>query len=74
MDEIMIDRLVLDLPGMTTARAGELTKRIGEGLAAASKTGGSFGSLTIDLNEQALSRDLPHLAENIVDAIMRQIG
>jgi hypothetical protein len=83
VDDIYIDRLVIDLPGMTGAQAKELSKQVGAGLAGAlssnqakAKTaaGGSFGTLTVDLNEQAASRSLPRLAEEIVSSLLRQIG
>lgn len=74
MDDILIDRLVLDIPGLTTAQAKELSQRVGEKLAAASPHDGSFGTLTVDLNEQAASRNLPRLAEAIADSLLRQIG
>jgi hypothetical protein len=74
MDDILIDRLVLDIPGLTPTQAKELSQRVGQGLADAKPKEGSFGSLTVDLNEQATSRNLPRLAEEIVDSILRQIG
>jgi len=74
MDDILIDRLVLDIPGLTAAQAKELSQRVGEKLAAASPHGGSFGTLTVDLNEQATSRNLPRLAEAIAASLLRQIG
>jgi len=76
MDDILIDRLVFDLPGLTTQHAGELSQLVGKGLAEKKlKTEGSIGSLTVDLNDQAASsRNLPRLAEEIVDSIVRQIG
>jgi hypothetical protein len=74
MDEILIERLVLDLPMLSTAQAGELSRKVGEKLAESSPAGGDFGALTVDLNEQAISRGIPHLADAVVEAIMRQIG
>lgn len=74
MDDILIDRLVLDIPGLTPAQAEELSQQVGKGLAAAKPKEGNFGLLIIDLNDQATSRDLPRLAEAIVDSIMQQIG
>ncbi|HEY2858167.1 MAG TPA: hypothetical protein VGJ21_07105 [Terracidiphilus sp.] len=74
MDDIYIERLVLDIPGLSTENAKELSKRVGEGLAKKSKGEGNFETLTIDLNEQATSRNLPHLADEIVDSILKQIG
>jgi hypothetical protein len=74
MDDILIERLVLDIPGLTPAQAEELSQQVGKGLAAAKPKEGSFGSLLVDLNDQATSRDLPRLAEAIVGSIMQQIG
>jgi hypothetical protein len=74
MNDIQIDRLVLDVPGLTVAQAGELAERVGKGLGAASLKQGSFDTLNVDLNEQAASRNLPRLAEEIVDSILKQIG
>ena len=74
MDDILIERLVLDIPGLTPAQAEEVSKRVGKGLAEAKIPKGDFGNLTIDLNEQATSRNLPHLADEIVSSLLRQIG
>ena len=74
MDDITIERLVLDIPGLSVPEAKELSERVGKGLAAASPEEGNFGMLTIDLNEQAISRNLPRLADMIVESILRQIG
>ena len=74
MDDIYIERLVLDIPGLSTEHAKELSKRVGDGLAQKSPRAGSFGTLTVDLNEQATSRNLPRLADEIVDSLLRQIG
>jgi hypothetical protein len=74
VDDITIDRLVLDIPGLTVAEAKQLSEQVGKGLADASPKEGSFGTLTVDLNDEAVSRNLPRLADMIVDAILRQIG
>lgn len=74
MDDIYIERLVLDIPGLSTEQAKELTKRVGDGLAKKSPPEGDFGTLTVDLNEQATSRNLPRLADEIVDSLLRQMG
>ena len=74
MDDIFIERLVLDIPGLTTGQAEELSEHIGEGLAVAKPKDGSFGWLIVELNDQATSKDLPRLAQAIVDSIMQQIG
>jgi hypothetical protein len=74
MDDILIERLVLDIPSLTPAQAEELSEQVGKGLVAAKPKEGSFGSLIVDLNDEAVARDLPRLAEAIVDSIMQQIG
>jgi hypothetical protein len=76
MDDIYIERLVLDIPGLTTENAKELAKRVGDKLAEEKKKprAGEFGTLTVDLNEQATSRNLPRLADEIVSSLLRQIG
>ena len=73
MDDILIERLVLDIPGLTSAQAEELSKRVGEGLAKAKPREAEFGTLIVDLNEQATSRNLPRLAREIVDSLLRQM-
>jgi hypothetical protein len=74
MDDIYIERLVLNIPVLSTENAKELAKQVGDGLAQKKPPEGDFGNLTIDLNEQATSRNLPRLAEEIVNSLMRQIG
>jgi hypothetical protein len=74
MDDIYIERLVLEIPGLSTEHAKELSKRVGEGLAKKAPSEGSFGTLTVDLNDQAASKNLPRLADEIVDSLLRQIG
>jgi hypothetical protein len=75
MDDIYIERLVLDIPGLTTEKAKELAKRVGDGLAQKKPAaGGEFGTLTVDLKEQATSHNLPRLADEIVSSLLRQIG
>jgi hypothetical protein len=73
MDDISIDRLVFEVPGLTEEQAQDLAVRVGQGLAAAKTPSGDFGSLTVDLNDQALSHDLPRLANEIVDLLIRQV-
>lgn len=74
MDDISIDRLVLNLPGLGADEAKELAKQVGEKLAAAKPRAGRFAKLTIDLNEQAVSRELPRLADEIVHSLLEQMG
>jgi hypothetical protein len=74
MDDIYIERLVLNIPGLSTENAKELAKQVGDGLAQKHPPEGNFGSITVDLNEQATSRNLPRLADQIVNSLLRQIG
>lgn len=79
MDDIMIDRLVLDIPGLTVDQARKVSEQVGQKLADAAPKDApaeerSFGTLTVDLNDEAISRNLPRLADIIVDSILQQIG
>jgi hypothetical protein len=74
VDDILIERLVLDILGLTPAQAEEVSNRVGKGLAEARIPKCDLGNLTVDLNEQATSRNLPHLANEIVNSLLRQIG
>jgi hypothetical protein len=74
MDDIFIDRLVFDIPGLTPAQAAELSEHVGKGLADAKPKDGSVKSVVVELNDAAASQDLPRLANAIVDSIMQQIG
>ena len=53
MDDISIDRLVLDIPGLTTEKAKDLAKRWAMGLRRRSRAKATSATLTVDLNEQA---------------------
>lgn len=79
MDDIMIDRLVLDIPGLTVDQARKVSEQVGAKLADAAPQDAppqesNFSTLTVDLNDEAISRNLPRLADMIVDSILRQIG
>jgi hypothetical protein len=81
MDEILIDRLVLEVPGLTPAAAEQLAKKVGEGLASAANTGnakpaqgGGFSHLTVNWEDHLDGSNMPRLADAIVQAVMRQIG
>jgi hypothetical protein len=74
MADISIDRLVFEVPGLTAGEAGELAQRVGAGLSKLSIPSAAFGTLTVDLNEQASSHDIPRLANAIVDSLIRQMG
>jgi hypothetical protein len=74
MDDISIDRLVLNLPGLSADEARQVAKQVGEKLAAAKPKAGRFPTLTVDINEQAVSRDLPRLADAVVESLLEQMG
>ena len=74
MDDITIDRLVLDIPGITPARAMELSRFLGQELATASSAGGNFSNITVDLAEGDNTSDTPALAKSIAASLLRQIG
>ncbi len=75
MDEISIERLVLDVPGLSPDAAHDLAQQVAAGLAAAAPPaqGGSFDSLAVNLD--GFDRgNLSRLADAIVQSVMRQIG
>jgi len=80
MDEISIDRLVLDIPDLNAAQARDLAQHIGTGLATSSTkdntphTGADYDSLAVDLNDRAADQGIPRLAEAIVSALLNQMG
>jgi hypothetical protein len=80
MDEISIDRLVLDIPGLNAAQARDLAERVGAGIAAASTRdntayqGANFDALAVDLNGLTTHQGVPRLAEAIVSALLIQMG
>jgi hypothetical protein len=88
MDEIMIDRLVLAIPGLGPEDGAAVAQRVGQGLAAAKadgaakpdataaqkKSGNDWGDLTIELNDQAASHGWEQLADAIVQSVLEQVG
>jgi hypothetical protein len=79
MDEISVDRLVIDIPGLNAAQARNLAQHIGAGIAAASRDNAAqklarFDTLSVDLNGLAANQGIPRLAEAIVSALLIQIG
>jgi hypothetical protein len=88
MDEISIDRLVLDLPGLTLEQAKDVAERVGQGLAdadarllkhTASYVGDEgFDALSVDLNDNALNyraaSGTSRLADAIVASLLKQMG
>jgi hypothetical protein len=71
--DITIDRLVLDIPGVTPARAASLAQDIGERLAMCGLTGsgltGDFARVSVTL----ASGDDAELAQRIVAALMERL-
>jgi len=80
MDEISIDRLVFDIPGLNAAQARDLAQRVGAGIAAASTRdetafkSAKFDALAVDLNDLAMRQGVSRLAEAIVSALLIQMG
>lgn len=80
MDEISIDRLVFDIPGLNAEQARDLAQRVGAGIADASTrenaafNGTRFDALAVDLNDLAARQGVPRLAEAIVSALLIQMG
>lgn len=75
MDEISIDRLVLEVPGLSAEDANELARQVGAGLAAAPKKGGNaeFDRVAVTL-DGFRGGTVARLADAIVQSVMRQIG
>jgi hypothetical protein len=73
MDDISIDRLIFDLPGLTPEQARDVARKVGESLAALAKAPASFDTLRVDLNQQADGKDVPRLANAIVSSLLRQM-
>ncbi len=75
MDEITIDRLVLDVPGLDARRGRGLAQQIGKGLAAASPKPGTLTRISVDRwATRPRSRKCPRLAARIVELSLGQIG
>jgi hypothetical protein len=66
-DDVSIDRLVLDIPGLNAEQAARVARRVGERLAGAS---GSFDTLSVTVEDG----DPERLADRIVAALLRRIG
>jgi hypothetical protein len=49
MDDISIDRLILEIPGLTAAQGKELAQQIGAQLAASTAGPGTFQTLSVRL-------------------------
>ena len=73
MNEISIERLTLDIPGLTPRQAKEVAERVGAGLAAARNVSGSFDALPLELDARTSTGDLPRLADAIVHALLAQM-
>jgi hypothetical protein len=82
MDEIMIDRLILAIPGLGPEDGAAVAERVGQGLSAAKpggaapkkKSGDDWGDLTIELNDQAASHGWEQLADAIVKSVLERVG
>ena len=80
IDEISIDRLILDIPGLDAAQARDLAHHVGEALAASASadtgafSGANFDALAVDLNHPVSAGNMPRLADAIVRALLTQMG
>ena len=73
MDDISIDRLILDVPGLTPDKAKDVAQKVAESLAALATAPGSFDTLRVDLTQQDDGKDVPRLANAIVSSLLRQM-
>lgn len=72
MNQVSIDRLILDLPGMDAEAARALALGIAEGLAGAGLNANHAGlSVTV---EPALAAQPQRLAAHIVQTLLQRIG
>ena len=75
MDEIQIDRVILELSGLSEAEGTHLAALVARGLAAASFPAGSSAQSTFRLElEAAPSGNLDIVSEHIVREIVRQLA
>jgi hypothetical protein len=74
MDEILIDRLVLEIPGLSPEDAIKVAERVGQGLSKAQASAEFHGDLTIELNDQAASHGWQQLADAILNPLLERIG
>jgi hypothetical protein len=77
MDDISIDRLILEIPGLSAEQGAELARQIGEQLATCGTASGDFSSVAITLEPEAVgsgNRSPQRLATAIVAALLRQVG
>jgi hypothetical protein len=81
MDDISIDRLIIDIPGLSPQQGAALARQIGEQLAASTVGAGEFQTLTITLDDGEAAQAPPgsaarqgRLASSIAAALLRQIG
>lgn len=80
MDDISIDRLILEIPGLTAEQGKELARHIGAALAASTAGPGEFQTLSVTLDagevdgKHAGVTSPERLATAIVAALLRQTG
>lgn len=72
MTDVTIDRLVLELPGMTAEAARALALGVAEGLAGASISG-DFDTFTISV-DPAAAKTPAGLSAHIVQTLLQRIG
>lgn len=73
---LAIDRMTLEIPGLSERQARDLAERVGAALAAATglPDGVDVSSIRLDLPAQGLGDDTAALARQIVAATLRAIG
>ena len=72
MTDVTIDRLVLDLPGMSAEAARALALGVAEGLAGAAISG-DFDSLSVNVDPSA-AKTPADLSAHIVQTLLQRIG
>ena len=73
MSDVIIDRLVLELPGMDADAARALALGVAESLAAADLAG-DHDRLTVIVDPAMASEGAAGLAAHIVQSLLRRIG
>ncbi|MGO8855501.1 MAG: hypothetical protein ACLQO1_07295 [Steroidobacteraceae bacterium] len=76
MDDISIDRLILEIPGLTADQGMELARAVGAQLAASMSGGGEFPVLSVTVEALQSGTGAPdpgRLATAIVSALLRRM-
>ncbi len=73
MTDVTIDRLVLDLPGLSEGAARALALGVAEGLAGA-RIDGDFETLTVTVDPKTGAASPTSLSAHIVQTLLQRIG